>query len=158
MTNYETKYYNLKFASKVSVALFLLFIIGTSLKPENEKVVTKTIIVKDTLNLKDFNEKNLNTLMYLLDIQHPDIVLAQAKLETGNYTSSRFKKSNALFGFQTSDKNIIKYNNWKESVYDYKVWQMKRFRDGEDYYSFLKRIKYAADTNYIPKLKRICIK
>lgn len=158
MTNYETKYYNLRFASQVSIALFLLFVIGTSLKPENERIVTKTIVVKETLNINKFNENNLVTLMTLLDIKHPDIVLAQAKLETGNFTAPRFKKYNALFGFQTSDTNIMKYSTWKESVIAYKSWQMKRLKEGEDYYSFLKRIKYAADTNYIPKLKRICIK
>lgn len=158
MTNYETKYYNLKFASKVSIALFLTYILAQSFTPKEEKIVTKTIIVENKLNLDTFSEKNLLKMINLLEIQHPDIVLAQAKLETGNFTAPRFKKYNALFGFQTSDTNIMKYSTWKESVIAYKSWQMKRLKEREDYYSFLKRIKYAADTNYIPKLKRICIK
>jgi flagellum-specific peptidoglycan hydrolase FlgJ len=92
--------------------------------------------------------------MMLIEIQYPEIVLAQAKLESGNFTSERFKKYNALFGFQTSDTNIIKYKSWKESVIHYKAWQMKRLKSNENYYDFLIRIKYASDSNYINKLKQ----
>src|SRR5574343_185628 len=71
-----------------------------------------TMIIRDTVLpvLDTFSEANLVKFMEILDIQHPDIVLNQAKHETGNFTSNRFKKYNALFGFQSSDTNIHKYN------------------------------------------------
>ncbi len=102
----------------------------------------------------DLNDSILLNYMLLLEIKYPHIVLKQAKLETGNYTSNRFKKYNALFGFQTSDTNIIKYKSWKESVVHYKYWQMKKLRTNEDYHKFLIRIKYAKDSLYINKLKQ----
>lgn len=101
-----------------------------------------------------FNEKQLIDLITYLEIKYPEIVLAQAKLESGNFTSNRFKQYNALFGFQTSDTNIIKYKSWKESVIHYKVWQMKRLKENEDYYDFLIRVKYSEDSSYINKLKQ----
>lgn len=134
------------------VAIIIYFVVhsylGSIPKPvfrieQNEK----------TNNIDTFSEANLNHLMYILDIKHPEIVIKQARLETGYYTASRFIKHNALFGFQTSEINVIKYKNWKESVIAYKVWQMKRLKDNENYYIFLKRVKYASDSNYIKKLK-----
>jgi flagellum-specific peptidoglycan hydrolase FlgJ len=92
--------------------------------------------------------------MELLEIEYPDIVLAQARLESGNFTSNRFIKHNALFGFQTSNTNVLKYKSWKESVINYKNWQMRRLKDGENYYDFLVRVKYSEDPNYINKLKQ----
>jgi flagellum-specific peptidoglycan hydrolase FlgJ len=118
------------------------------------KLIPKPSIYADTVKIEGFSENNLIEFMMLIEIQYPEIVLAQAKLESGNFTSQRFKKYNALFGFQTSDTNIIKYKSWKESVIHYKTWQMKRLKGGENYYDFLVRIKYAADSNYINKLKQ----
>jgi flagellum-specific peptidoglycan hydrolase FlgJ len=92
--------------------------------------------------------------MDILEIEYPNIVLAQAKLESGNFTSNRFKQYNALFGFQTSNTNVLKYKSWKESVINYKNWQMRRLKDGENYYDFLVRVKYSEDPNYINKLKQ----
>lgn len=115
-----------------------------------EPSVIQEVIQFDTT----FNEKQLIDLITYLEIEYPEIVLAQAKLESGNFTSNRFKQHNALFGFQTSGTNIIKYKSWKESVIDYKCWQMKRLKEGEDYYDFLVRIKYSEDSLYINKLKQ----
>jgi hypothetical protein len=118
------------------------------------KLIPKPSPCADTVRIEGFSENNLIEFMMLIEIQYPEIVLAQAKLESGNFTSERFKKYNALFGFQTSDTNIIKYKSWKESVIHYKAWQMKRLKSNENYYDFLIRIKYASDSNYINKLKQ----
>jgi len=126
-------------------------IFSDNLKP---KLIPKPINYADTVRIEGFSENNLIKFMMLIEIQYPEIVLAQAKLESGNFTSERFKKYNALFGFQTSDTNIIKYKSWKESVIHYKTWQMKRLKSNENYYDFLIRIKYATDSNYINKLKQ----
>ncbi len=108
----------------------------------------------DTVKVVTFSEEQLLNYMVLLEIEHIDVVLAQARHETGNYTSNRFIKHNALFGFQTSDTNVIKYKSWKESVIAYKAWQMKRLRADENYYDFLVRAKYSEDPDYINKLKQ----
>lgn len=85
-------------------------------------------------------------------IHHKDIVYAQILLETGNLKSIYYKRSNNLFGIM--EKNRLKrYNHWSESIKDYKRLIQRRHRKGENYYSFLVRIRYAKDKRYIKKLK-----
>jgi len=81
-------------------------------------------------------------------ILFPHIVYAQCRLETGNL---HYIHNNNLFGF-TSNK-YIQFNDWKESIKFYKQWQVKYYNDN-NYYEFLKDIKYASDKEYITKLKK----
>lgn len=147
---------NVYFLTMCICSVLLGWIIGElifsdSLKP---KLIPKPSPCADTIRLEGFSENKLIEFMKLVEMEYPDIVLAQAKLESGNFTSNRFIKYNALFGFQKSESNIIKYKSWKESVVHYKCWQMNRLREDENYYNFLIRVKYASDTNYIKKLKQ----
>lgn len=89
-------------------------------------------------------------------IHHPDIVYAQAVLETGNFKSQGCIKDNNLFGlYNSKNKRYHRFNHWTDSVIAYKKWVQRRYRPPEDYYNFLKRIGYAKDKRYIGKLKRI---
>lgn len=85
-------------------------------------------------------------------IPHADIVLTQARLETGNFTSARCKRDHNIFGIKHGKKYAV-YHNWRESVSDYKKRISSRYTGG-DYYAFLRRIGYASDVRYIQKLKR----
>lgn len=87
------------------------------------------------------------------NIPHPAIVLAQARLETGNFKSDYYRRTRNLFGIKKGGKYAI-YRNWRDSVMDYKRLVSSRY-DGGSYYSFLRRINYASDPNYIEKLKEI---
>jgi flagellum-specific peptidoglycan hydrolase FlgJ len=85
-------------------------------------------------------------------IPHPDIVLAQARLETGNFKSDRCRRDHNLFGIKHG-KKYARYRTWQESVADYKARISTRYKGG-DYYAFLRRIGYAKDPKYIAKLKQ----
>lgn len=158
--DYRTKFRKSKLAFIITVSILGLALgwtIGMQLDLKKSKeplLLPKPVPYADTVKIEGFSEAKLMEFMKLVEIQHPEIVLNQAKLETGHFKAPRFIKYNALFGFQTSDTDIIKYKSWKESVIAYKAWQMKRLKDNEDYYKFLVRTKYAADTNYIKKLKQ----
>ena len=90
------------------------------------------------------------------DVTHPDIVYAQALLETGHFTSVGCLRHNNLFGLYNSKANRYhKFDHWTESVIAYKEWVQKRYNPPEDYYSFLQRVGYAEDPRYIHKLKQI---
>lgn len=90
------------------------------------------------------------------DIQHPDIVYAQAVLETGHFRSDGCIKHNNLFGLYNSKaKRYCRFNHWTESVVAYKEWIQRRYKPPADYYRFLSRIHYASDPTYISKLKQI---
>lgn len=99
---------------------------------------------------------NDSTLMAELvnnDIQHPEIVLAQAKLETGNYTSKVCKTCNNLFGLRRGNR-YRKYAHWSESVAAYKNLIQCRYKGG-DYFKFLETIGYASDPIYTDKLRDV---
>lgn len=112
-----------------------------------------------------FSEENLKQLILDLNIKFPEIVLAQAKLESGNFTSRVFKENNNLFGMKvparrnhlTIGKNLgyAIFEDWQQSVIDYALFQQTYFRGNteQDYYNWLNRI-YSIDDNYINKLKR----
>ena len=85
-------------------------------------------------------------------IHHPDIVLAQARLETGNFKSDRCRRDHNLFGIKHG-KKYARYRTWQESVADYKARISTRYKGG-DYYAFLRRIGYAKDPKYTAKLKQ----
>ena len=85
-------------------------------------------------------------------LPHPHIVLAQARLETGNFTSARCKRDKNLFGIKHGGK-YARYARWQDSVTDYRRRISARYKGG-DYYAFLQRIGYAKDPKYVTKLKQ----
>ena len=88
------------------------------------------------------------------DIHHKEIVYAQAIWESNYFKSHYCKKYNNLFGLGGS-KRPMKFKHWWDSVKAYKDLIQKRYRKGEDYFQFLKRIKYASDPNYKKHIKSV---
>lgn len=101
-------------------------------------------------------EEGLMEALIFYDIQHPEIVYAQAILETGHFKSQGCLRDNNLFGlYNSKSKRYHKFDHWHISVIKYKEWIQRRYRPPEDYYHFLQRIGYAQDTQYINKLRKI---
>ena len=116
-----------------------------------DSVVTK----KDTLYVikrpkPSLNDKNLLAELKKEHIKHPEIVLAQAKLETGHYTSEVLKTHNNLFGLMKGD-HYRRFNHWTESVKAYKKLVQDKYKGG-NYYAFLNKLGYAEDPTYTDKL------
>ena len=83
-------------------------------------------------------------------------MLAQAKLESGNYTSDHCTRRNNLFGLYNSKrKEYYSFDHWTDCIEGYKNMIEYKHKDGEDYYDFLIRIKYATDPTYVDKVKQI---
>lgn len=124
----------------------------------------KLIIVQE---YNEFNELKLIAKLKELNVKFPYIVLAQAKLETGNFTSKIFKENNNLFGMreakqrittaQGTENNHAYYHSWQESVLDYAFYQC-RYLSGisteAQYFNYLKQ-SYAEDTSYVNRLQTI---
>lgn len=94
--------------------------------------------------------------MYIceLQIKHPQIVMTQALIETGNFQAKGIMSKNNLFGFMMH-RRVMEFGSWRESVEYYKRWQDRKYtKPTEDYYKFLRRIKYATSKTYIKKLKQ----
>lgn len=87
------------------------------------------------------------------EIKCPHIVMQQAIIETGGFRANNAMRKNNLFGFKKGGR-VIRFKNWKESVDFYKEWQDRKYTDeSEDYYKFLRRIRYATNRKYASHLK-----
>jgi flagellum-specific peptidoglycan hydrolase FlgJ len=90
------------------------------------------------------------------DVKHPNIVYAQAVLETGDFTSDLCINHHNLFGLYDSKKlQYYTFNHWTESVEAYVKFVQYKYKPPNDYYEFLNKIGYAEDSTYTEKLKII---
>lgn len=108
-------------------------------------------------------EDSVYTYILELNIQHPDIVFRQARIESGNFKSRVFLENNNMFGMKIPSKrpNMVSgsnrgyavYNSWQESVIDYALYQAYSGKNltKEDYVKMLNN-SYAEDVNYLNKL------
>jgi uncharacterized FlgJ-related protein len=154
-----------KFISVCSITTFLLL----ASIPIGSYLSLKLFVNVPDYEIKNdnFNEKKLISYIKELRIKYPHIVLAQAKLESGNFNSILFKKNNNLFGMKhpkmrtTTSKGskfgYAYYSSWRESVLDYALYSVgktKNITSEEDYYKFLGDL-YAENQSYIELLKNI---
>ena len=92
---------------------------------------------------------NLYTEIIRNGIRHPKIVLAQAILETGWFTSPVCRNKHNLFGL--TDPRTGKYfvfGHWTESVRAYYTKVQYKYKGG-NYLLWLRDIGYAENPNYI---------
>ena len=99
------------------------------------------------------------------NVYFPELVLKQMKLETGNYKSNIFLKTNNLMGmtyptirkttaigkYISGKYKYACYENWIESAKDYLIFQQTYFKP-KYYHQFLNDVGYAEDISYIDKL------
>ena len=111
-----------------------------------------------------FSQDALVEELKRLNVRFPHIVLAQAILETGYYESRIYNENNNLFGMKQARARATTalgtqlghayYNNWKESVTDYALYQaayLNKLRTEKKYLSYLDR-NYAEAKDYDKKL------
>lgn len=91
---------------------------------------------------------------------YPDIVKAQAILETGYFTSRLCKEDNNYFGMMSFHSNrYAKYKHWKHSVKAYSDWQARRIIDNpvltrQRYLKMLDK-KYCWEVDYSKRLIKL---
>jgi hypothetical protein len=157
----------------VSLGIGILLILSSFMYGRYSNIESLTEYEKEiyVLNIQQekskFTKQKLIFELQRLKINFPHIVLAQSKLETGNWTSKVFKETNNLFGMKEPRSRITTangthlnhayYNTWEESVYDYAFYScryMNKVKNEEEYFALLEA-SYAEDPNYISKLKEI---
>lgn len=117
-------------------------------------------ILQDTTTILKFYDQEakegLQAALEYYDLYHPEIVYAQAILETGHFKSQVCLRDNNLFGLYNSKENqYYEFDHWTESIVAYKNWIQRKYEPPNDYYEFLERINYATDSLYTYKLKQI---
>lgn len=152
-------------------ALLILFFIGWASGTNKyiiNKIINKTEIT-DTLVVhgQKFSEKALIELLKDCHLKYPHIVLAQAKLESGNFSSKLFRNNNNMFGMKRARQRVTTaqgekneyayYRDWIDCVYDYAMWSTCSTSgiDSENEYFAVLSERYAEDTTYVSKLKNL---
>lgn len=107
-------------------------------------------------------------LMQQIGIEHPHIVLAQMKLESGNYTSKLALENNNYFGMKQPRKRATtsirekngyaSYKSWVHSVLDYALWQKEYARSLTEVEYLDSLTTYAEDSSYRSKVQQIANK
>jgi len=149
----------------LSIAFVSMFYFYADSKIENKPQYEELIEEESQKEEQDF-EQSLTTYISKLQFEHPHIVLAQAKLESGNFTSRIYKQNNNMFGMKEPKKRVTVsngskgayayYDTWMHSVIDQRIYYAK-YLDGkteQQIYTYLEN-NYAEDKQYVSKLKNI---
>jgi len=155
-----------------SLSIFtVLFFIGW-LTGTNRYIVNKWVHkteVTDTLKVhgEPFSEEALVELMRNSNVKYPHIVLAQAKLESANFTSKIFKQNNNMFGMKMpkqrptsaigEENGFAVYRDWIDCVYDYMLYQANAMSTVDNEVEYFTRLeeKYCTDTGYVASVKEL---
>lgn len=145
----------------IGVIIFILLSFMTA--PETHVVYRKVVEQKEPIVTSEssvFSKEELITYVKSLNLKFPHIILAQAQLESGNFSSRIFKENNNFFGMKQARSRpttCIKlqhghayYNNWKDCVIDYALYQaayLKKIKTEEQYYNYI-GANYAESPNY----------
>lgn len=125
-------------------------------------------MVGDTLKvhvmMTDSGPVRIDTLPLTLDsyldvcemygIADAEIVYAQSCLESGHFTSKRFRNHNNHLGIKAG-RHYASYPYWADCLRAYSKKVANKKRPGENHYAFLSRIGYAEDPDYISKVKSV---
>jgi uncharacterized FlgJ-related protein len=149
----------------LGIALFMLF--SFMYTPRVTKIYYKTKVSSTITNDSLFTKEKLILYVNSLNLKFPHIILAQAQLESGNFTSHIFKSNNNFFGMKQARSRPTTcirlqhghayYNNWKDCVIDYALYQaayLKNIKTEEQYYNYIGR-NYAENANYAKIVKKI---
>jgi hypothetical protein len=155
MKNYELK-------TKITLALVLSIIIiactGDPPKVTDRNpvaIVEQDTIVEPLFMSKTPKEGLWEALLYY-EVHHPEIVYAQAILESQLGESKLYSRTNNLFGLYNSrTKQYFTFDHWIESVLFYKKVIQDKYEPPNNYYSFLESLPYATDPTYTNKLQLI---
>lgn len=152
------KVFNIMFSCAIAVLGVSIYHLKCSM--ENIKPPEIEVIYIVNEEQPDFFSKlpqeGLMEALEYYEVKHPQIVYAQAVLETGHFKSNVCLNYNNLFGlYDSKNKDYYKFNHWTESIVAYKEWIQKKYQPPNNYYVFLEEINYASDKEYISILKSI---
>jgi len=175
-TNYlKAKIIVCRYISFILISIMLLLIYSyhqevNKLKEERDYYMSKIKSFKDSVyNYTKLNEKNILFWCDYFNVKFSRVVLAQMKLESGNFTSdlsiihnnlsgmkkTRVRNTTAIYETKTGFSG---YTNYIEHIKDIKMWQdfnyIDTIRTEKDYIDYLSKV-YADDKNYKSKIYKM---
>ena len=165
-----------KFLTPLSIIIILMLALVTivfSFKgckyeyQKSEEVLNDTDTITMVISTEHTKfEDEVYSYILQLNIEHPDIVMAQCILESGNFTSDIYKKANNCLGMKVPKSrptvcigmysSHARYKSWQECIIDYALWQSSYARGltENEYFHYLDRV-YSKTNEYSKLLKRI---
>lgn len=116
---------------------------------------------------KELNKHVLVETLKQMEIQHIDVVFAQAILESGTFTSKIFRTKNNMFGMKVpgrrettaiNKKGYAAYSSWLDCVKDYKLYQnyvTKNKKVTRSQYIAIISRSYSETSDYMARLRKI---
>lgn len=150
----------------------LLFIVSLVSFIEEPKVVyitqkEKVYMVEYRDKPDKFTEEKLVQYLKDLNVKYPEVVYAQAVMESGGFKSDLFKSQNNIFGMKRAKQRATLalekktlyacFKNWRESVIDYVLYQSKfihKIDSRQEYISHLAK-NYATSGHYDEHLMQV---
>ena len=171
MNKINTSWHELKLMDIVIIIAIIVAIIATIVNLKSYKLtiedynkeIDSTYVNIITAKTIDF-EMEVYNYLYQLNIAHPEIVLIQARIESGNFTSNLFLEYNNMFGMKMPYKRptmaigktssgFAIYDSWKDSVIDYALYQAYSAKNlSEEAYIDHLNDHYAEDSLYNSKI------
>lgn len=150
--------------ASVLTLISALLVWSNTMEPKFITGEVRTIIIEKDM---EFTKHKLKEYILDLNLKFPHIVLAQAELESGNFSSTIFIENNNIFGMKCAkqrpstntgeNRGHAYFNNWKDCVIDYAFYQaryLSKINSEQEYLDYLKQ-NYAEDTLYVQKLLNI---
>ena len=111
-------------------------------------------IVFDVKEL-ELNKENFFKACDYYGVHHPNIVYAQALVESGHFKSNLFHTRNNFLGLWNYSKNeFYTFDHWTDCINAYGSKVQYKYKGG-DYYQFLDDIGYAKAEHYIALVKKV---
>lgn len=148
------------------ILIVLMILVGFCLYAfVQEREKQEELVIKQTTAA--FSEYELRKEIRKINLPFEDIIVAQFKLETGNFQSPIFCISNNLAGMKCAKVRVYtqegefnghaKYTDWKQSLQDYSLWwatYCSGIKTEEEFLALLQSM-YAEDPDYINKINKL---
>jgi len=132
-------------------------------------LIVNTALAKPIVTNSKIEKEVVLKYMDSVGIKYPEIVWAQAILETGHFRSKIFRYNNNMFGMRLArlrKRTAIGkrfgyaiYSSWQESIIDYKYFQNRfigKIRNKKDYFKYLNKY-YSSSRSYSKLVKKIML-
>ena len=105
---------------------------------------------------EDLNADVLYEACVMTDVLFPEVVVAQAVLESGHFKSKAYREKNNFLGIVKAG-HYQEFDHWMDCLKRYQEVIESKYRGSElsvnEYLEFLDRIGYAEDSSYIDKIR-----
>ena len=154
-----------KYIGMIALSLIAVFLLSSFIWKEVVIIrAEKEVILKKPND--SFSKDKLFLEIDKYSFRYPDIVKAQAIVESGHFKSPVFKQNNNMFGMRQAvvritlvkktNLNHAYYNHWKDCVIDRALYEARYLSklSREEYFSYLDQV-YAEGKGYSELLKQV---